>query len=348
MNKNDIKTINNILDIDKKIYTIYCKLSELEENDNDNLYNKYKYILKILIASENNLYNCLNKSYEHLSAFLEYIESLTAPDFTVNPIYAICDYKKPNLLSYYRIHEKLKMILMHNNQFIADNLDDDLKIFESNKDESLNYIKTMNYNLSYEYHKMNMLFLSESDDLSIIRRKYTYSFLSPLIEDKMIDNDFVITSCNFWDNLRTNSKYNIFENYIFTKFGMKKTKLDLKNLLDYALIDDFDILNSELSEDMIDFNSIVCSLKTGLLFLSNEDIIELRKWIVFFSNDILGEDNINTVEDLENLENISDEIENRTERLENIKDFLENILDNLNIYRQQANKDGKDKTYRLG
>ena len=75
MNKNDIKTINNILDIDKKIYTIYCKLSELEENDNDNLYNKYKYILKILIASENNLYNCLNKSYEHLSAFLEYIES---------------------------------------------------------------------------------------------------------------------------------------------------------------------------------------------------------------------------------------------------------------------------------
>lgn len=348
MNKNDIEIINNILDIDKKIYTIYAKLSELEENEDDKLFNKYKYMLKILIASENNLYNNFNKSYEHLSGCLEYISSMVAPDFNASPIYAICDYEDVSLLNYYRIYQKLKMLLMNNNRFIAESLDDDLKIFESNKDESLNYIKIMNYNLAYEYHKMNMLFLSECDDLRVVKRKYTYSFLSPLIENEMIDDDFVVTKCNFWDNLRTNSKYNIFENYIFTKFGMENAKLDLNNLLEFALIDDFDILDCELSEDMVEFNSIVCSFKTSLLFLSNEDIIELRKWIVFFSNDILGEDHVNTIEDLENLENISDEMENKIEKVENIKDYIENILDNVNIYRQQANKDGKGKTYRLG
>ena len=48
MNKKDMDIINNILDIDKKIYTIYEKLSELEENEDDKLFNKYKYMLKIL------------------------------------------------------------------------------------------------------------------------------------------------------------------------------------------------------------------------------------------------------------------------------------------------------------
>ena len=39
------------------------------------------------------------------------------------------------------MYEKIKMILMNDNQFVSDNLDTDLKIFESNKEESLNYIK---------------------------------------------------------------------------------------------------------------------------------------------------------------------------------------------------------------
>ena len=64
MNKNDLEIIKNILDIDKKIYTLYEKLSELEENEDDKLFNKYKYMLKILIASENNLYNYFDKGYE--------------------------------------------------------------------------------------------------------------------------------------------------------------------------------------------------------------------------------------------------------------------------------------------
>lgn len=348
MDKNDLEIIKNILDIDKKIYTIYEKLSELEENEDDKLFNKYKYMLKILISSENNLFDSFGNSYERLSGLLEYVGSLTAPDFASSPIYAICDYDDAKYLSYYRIYEKIKMILMNDNQFVADNLDTDLKIFESNKDESLSYIKIMNYKLAREYRRMNMLFLNECDDLSVVKRKYLYSFVSPLIEDEMLNNDFVINNCSFWDNLRTNSKYNIFENYIFSKFGMENAKVDLKNLLEFALSDDFDILNCELSEDMINFNLIVCSFKSSLLFLSNEDIIELRKWIVFFSNDILGEEDIESIEDLEKLENIDDDVGNKIERLENIKDYIEDILDNVNTYRMQANKDGKGKTYRLG
>lgn len=347
MNKKDIDIINNILDIDKKIYTIYEKLSELEENENVDLYNKYKLMIKILISSENNLFDSFGNSYERLSGLLEYIGSLTAPDFASSPIYAICDYDDAKYLSYYRIYEKIKMILMNDNQFVSDNLDTDLKIFESNKDESLSYIKIMNYNLAREYRRMNMLFLNECDDLRVVKRKYLYSFVSPLIEDEMLNNDFVIKNCSFWDNLRIDSKYNIFENYIFSKAGLENTKIDLENLLDFALIEDFSILDDEYSESMIDFNTIVCSFKAGLLFLSDEDIIELKKWIKFFRNDILEDDNINDVDDLEDLENIDEDILSKKERLDNISEYIEDILSHIDDYRKMANKDAQGKTYRL-
>lgn len=347
MDKNDIDIINNIFDIEKKIYNIYVKLGELEENENVDLYNKYKLMLKILISSENNLFDSFGNSYERLSGLLEYIGSLTAPDFASSPIYAICDYENAKYLSYYRMYEKIKMILMNDNQFVSDNLDTDLKIFESNKDESLGYIKIMNYNLAREYRRMNMLFLNECDDLRVVKRKYLYSFVSPLIEDEMLNNDFVINNCSFWDNLRTDSKYNIFENYIFSKTGLKNTKIDLENLLDFALIEDFSILDDEFSECMIDFNSIVCSFKAGLLFLSDEDIIELKKWIEFFSNEILEDDNIKDIDDLEDLENIDDDILSKKEKLDNISECIEDILGHIDDYRKMANKDAQGKTYRL-
>ena len=347
MDKNDIDIINNIFDIDKKIYNVYVKLGELEENENVDLYNKYKLMLKILISSENNLFDSFGNSYERLSGLLEYIGSLTAPDFASSPIYAICDYENAKYLSYYRMYEKIKMILMNDNQFVSDNLDTDLKIFESNKDESLGYIKIMNYNLAREYRRMNMLFLNECDDLRVVKRKYLYSFVSPLIEDEMLNNDFVINNCSFWDNLRTDSKYNIFENYIFSKTGLKNTKIDLENLLDFALIEDFSILDDEFSECMIDFNSIVCSFKAGLLFLSDDDIIELKKWIEFFSNEILEDDNIKDIDDLEDLENIDDDILSKKEKLDNISECIEDILGHIDDYRKMANKDAQGKTYRL-
>lgn len=347
MNKKDIDIIYNILDIDKKIYTIYEKLSELEGNENVDLYNKYKLMLKILISSENNLFDSFGNSYERLSGLLEYIGSLTAPDFASSPIYAICDYDDAKYLSYYRIYEKIKMILMNDNQFVSDNLDTDLKIFESNKDESLGYIKIMNYNLAREYRRMNMLFLNECDDLRVVKRKYLYSFVSPLIEDEMLNNDFVINNCSFWDNLRIDSKYNIFENYIFSKTGLENTKIDLENLLDFALIEDFSILDDEYSESMIDFNSIVCSFKAGLLFLSDEDIIELKKWIEFFSNDILKDDNIYNIDDLEGLENMSEDMQEKSEKLEYIQEYIENAIEQIDGYRKMANKDAQGKTYRL-
>lgn len=347
MDKNDIDIINNIFDIDKKICNIYVKLGELEENENVDLYNKYKLMLKILISSENNLFDSFGNSYERLSGLLEYIGSLTAPDFASSPIYAICDYENAKYLSYYRMYEKIKMILMNNNQFVSDNLDPDLKIFESNKDESLGYIKIMNYNLAREYRRMNMLFLNECDDLRVVKRKYLYSFVSPLIEDEMLNNDFVINNCSFWDNLRIDSKYNIFENYIFSKTGLKNTKIDLENLLDFALIEDFSILDDEFSECMIDFNSIICSFKAGLLFLSDEDIIELKKWVEFFSNEILEDDNIKDVDDLEDIENIDDDILSKKEKLDNISEYIEDILSHIDDYRKIANKDGNGKIYRL-
>ena len=347
MDKNAIDIINNIFDIDKKIYNVYVKLGELEENENVDLYNKYKLMLKILISSENNLFDSFGNSYECLSGLLEYIGSLTAPDFASSPIYAICDYDNEKYLSYYRMYEKIKMILMNDNQFVSDNLDTDLKIFESNKDESLNYIKIMNYNLAREYRRMNMLFLNECDDLRVVKRKYLYSFVSPLIEDEMLNNDFVINNCSFWDNLRIDSKYNIFENYIFSKTGLENTKIDLENLLDFALIEDFSILDDEYSESMIDFNSIVCSFKAGLLFLSDEDIIELKKWVEFYSHEILDNDDVKDIDDLKKLENIDEGMLSKIDRLNDICDYIEDILSHIDDYRKIANKDGNGKIFRL-
>ena len=99
---------------------------------------------------------------------------------------------------------------MNDNQFVSDNLDTDLKIFESNKDESLNYIKIMNYNLAREYRRMNMLFLNECDDLRVVKRKYLYSFVSPLIEDEMLNNDFVINNCSFCSSCSFNISHPVF------------------------------------------------------------------------------------------------------------------------------------------
>lgn len=348
MNKNDIDIINNILNVDNKIYTIYNKLSEMIENDDYSLYNKWIYMLKILIISENNLYsNFINKDYSYLWGLLEYIESNMISDVNSNPIYAICDYNESEYLSYYRIYNKIKIILMNNNHFIEDNLDNDLMIFKSNKDDSLDYIKFLNYNMALEYHRFNIYFLSECDDLEVVKRKYFYSFLTPMIENEMIDNDFKITKFNFWDNIKINSKYNVFDNYIFSKFGLDNSKEDLQNLIDFALIDNFDILTADDAEDMVDFNSIVCSFKTGLLFLSDEDIIELRKWVTFYSNNILDEDGIKNIDDLTTLEDSSDDLALKIQRLEDIQEYIYNILDNVDSYRQIANKDSKGKTFRL-
>ena len=347
MDNSDFKLINNIYDIDYKIYAIYNKLSSMDESD-IKLYNKYKYMLKILIASENNLYNGLkNNSYEYLSGLLEYIDSLSVCDVNINPVYAICDYDDAKCLIYYRIYQKIKMLLMNDNHFIADNLDNDLKIFESNKDDSLNYLKVINYKMNYEYNKMSMLFLNECDDYNVVIRKYLYTFLSPLIENEMIDNDFMVTNCSFWDNIRTISKYNVFENYLFSKYGLENSKYDLKNLLDYAYFNDFNILDSELSEDMSDFNSIVCSFKAGLLFLSNEDLVEVKNWIDFYRDDILGKDNINDINDLVDLPDMDDDVIDRTIRFEDITEYINNIIDNIDIYRKIANKDSNGKIFRL-
>lgn len=65
---------------------------------------------------------------------------------------------------------------MNDNHFIADNLDNDLKIFESNKDDSLDYLRVINYKMNYEYNKMSILFLNECDDYNVVKRKYLYTF----------------------------------------------------------------------------------------------------------------------------------------------------------------------------
>ena len=263
MDKNDIDIINNIFDIDKKIYNVYVKLGELEENENVDLYNKYKLMLKILISSENNLFDSFGNSYERLSGLLEYIGSLTAPDFASSPIYAICDYDNAKYLSYYRMYEKIKMILMNDNQFVSDNLDTDLKIFESNKDESLNYIKIMNYNLAREYRRMNMLFLNECDDLRVVKRKYLYSFVSPLIEDEMLKVG-VIDACSSLniDDLKFGtipSEEDPSKNDIVITPDLTLAQQRLASY--YCYIAYLEKLKLSLNQDAINFSTLTFSIK---------------------------------------------------------------------------------------
>lgn len=98
---------------------------------------------------------------------------------------------------------------------------------------------------------------------------------------------------------------------------------------------------------MIDFNSIVCSFKAGLLFLSDEDIIELKKWVEFYSDEILDNDDVKDINDLKKLENIDEGMLSKIDRLDDICDYIEDILSHIDDYRKIANKDGNGKIYRL-
>ena len=98
---------------------------------------------------------------------------------------------------------------------------------------------------------------------------------------------------------------------------------------------------------MIDFNSIVCSFKAGLLFLSDEDIIELKKWVEFYSDEILDNDDVKDINDLKKLENIDEGMLSKIDRLDDICDYIEDILSHIDDYRKIANNDGNGKIYRL-
>ena len=98
-------------------------------------------------------------------------------------------------------------------------------------------------------------------------------------------------------------------------------------------MDECDLL--EMFEDRVRF------------WTDDEDIIKLKKWIDFFSNNILSDDNIYNVEDLEELENMSEDTQEKMEKLESIKEYIGNILEQIDDYRKIANKDAQGKTYRL-
>ena len=93
------------------------------------------------------------------------------------------------------------------------------------------------------------------------------------------------------------------------------------------------------------FNSFLIILNSFIL--SDEDIIELKKWVEFYSREIWDNDDVKDIDDLKKLENIDEGMLSKIDRLNEICDYIEDILSHIDDYRKIANKDGNGKIYRL-
>lgn len=331
MNIYMLNIINNLSDIGEKIYDVYVKLSETSSNEE--LYNKYKMILYILLASEKSIYDNIKNDYHLLADINDLNNGFDFFKFKCDSVYPLLYDDKNNLINN-RIRCKLSLLLNNYNVYVDEQLSDDLAIFRCNND-SLSYIKEFNKLLKEELFKRIIYNLDKEKDIK--NRKYLYVFSNPIIED-----DFLNNNLNIVEDINSvcNSKYSVFNDYILSKYGLDNAKDDLNELLDFAYDDEFNIndLNNDLGRN---FNTLLCSFKANLLFLNEKDVDELSDWITYYTTSILCNNNFSNIFDLLKLENLDDEFYELEEKLDSIAEYIEDILNNVQTYRDNNNNNEK-------
>lgn len=331
MNIYMLNIINNLSSIGEKIYDIYLKLSECSSNDV--LYNKYKMILNLLLASEKSIYDSIKDDYHLIYDINELNDGFDFFKFKYNSVCPLIYDDKNNLINN-RIRCKINLILNDYNVYVSEKLSDDLAIFRNNND-SLEFIKNFNRLLNEELFIKTVNNLDNEKD--VINKKYLYVFSNPILEEDFLNNNLNII--NDLNSVTCNSKYGVFNDYIVSKFVLENAKDDLKEILDFAYDDDFDInnLNNDLGNN---FNILICSFKANLSFLNDNDIDELSDWVTFYTTDILCDGNFDNILKLLQLENLDDEFYELEEKLDSIGEYIENILNNVQEYRDNNNEKG--------
>lgn len=317
MNNNIIDIYTNLYQLTKITFNLYQKLSKSYDNN----YNKYLKLLKLQIMIEKTYYNTLTNN-EILLELLDMINNNSLYEFNIPSIMILTDIETNSELINYRIYKNILQILKRDSNYFITSLDDDLKIYSSNE-ESTNYLKEITIMLEKEETRNT---LSQLQYYNITKLKYL--FINPLIEEEIINNDFNIQSNNFNDNISLPNKYDVFKNYIYSKYGLNHCFELIEEMIYLSNDPELDIYDNE-SYGYNCLNLFQISLKTNLLFIETNKIENLYEYYLI-------------VLDKEKLK-INDEEPEKEERLEFISNLIETTFDNNDTYRQSVNKDSKNK-----
>lgn len=304
----------NLYQITNIIYNLYQKLNNTKE------YNKYLNLLKLHITIEQNYYKTITNK-ETLLNLYDMINDYSLYEFNTQPIIILTDIETTSELINYRIYQNINQILLKDNTYFIDKLDDDLKIYTTNE-ESINYIKEITTMIKKEETRRIITLLQEN---TITKLKYT--FINPLIEEEIINNNFNINTNNFNDNINLPNKYDIFKNYIYSKYGINNSLELIEEMINLSNDPELDIYDNESEGNNI-LNLFYISLKTNLLFIETNKINNLYKYYEI----VLDKEKLKTEEEPE-----------KEEKLDFISTIIETTFENNETYRQTVNKDSKIK-----
>ncbi len=305
---------SNLYQLTRITFNLYKRLSEVDSNG----YDKYLNLLRLQSVIESSYYNsiCDNNVIMEL---LDMINNESLYEYSAHPIIMLADIELDDELINYRIYQILSRKVMMDDNYFKNTLDDDFKIYTSNS-ESTNYIKNITTLLKEEEARQTINLLGDD--------KFKYCFINPIIEEELLESDFKIKNSSFNDNISCPSTYDIFKNYIYSKYGINNSIDLVDELINLSNDPELDIYD----EDSFGYNCLnlfLTSFKVNLLFIESGRIDVLYKYfsIVF---------------DKEKLK-ISEEEPEKEEKLEFIGNLIEKTFDNNDLYRQMVNKDSKIK-----
>lgn len=304
----------NLYQITNIIYNLYQKLNNTKE------YNKYLNLLKLHITIEQNYYKTITNK-ETLLSLYDMINDYSLYEFNTQPIIILTDIETTSELINYRIYQNINQILLKDNTYFIDKLDDDLKIYTTNK-ESINYLKEITTMIKKEETRRIITLLQENT-----QTKLKYTFINPLIEEEIINNNFNINTNNFNDNINLPNKYDIFKNYIYSKYGINNSLELIEEMINLSNDPELDIYDNKSEGNNI-LNLFYISLKTNLLFIETNKINNLYKYYEI----VLDKEKLKTEEEPE-----------KEEKLDFISTIIETTFESNETYRQTVNKDSKIK-----
>lgn len=308
------------------IFKLYDKLSDYFCEEDIDKFNLYLKMLKLQTALEREYYNSYLNDYGLMQNLLDLINNNSLYNYDDNSLFSLCDFNDKDELINFRIYSNLKVRLNNNNGYFICNLDDDLKIYSSN-DESINYLREIS-SLLVKEEKRRVFNLLDDDFIN----KFMFSFVNPVIEDEILKYNFVNLNNSFNDNINFVSKYDIFKDYIYSKYGIDNCLNFIDEIVNEVNDSELDI-NEQDSIGYRCLDLMIKGLKANLLFVSSDRVDVLYKYYL-------------TVLDKEKLNrNVDDEdyVIDRDEKINFVKDLIDDVFDDNIDYRIDVNKDSKIK-----
>lgn len=326
MKRSTMEIYGNLYQLSNLIFKLYNKLSECYCNEDIDNFNLYLNMLKLETTLEKEYYNSFFNDYITMQNLMDLINNNSLYNYEDNSLFCLCDFSDKNELINYRIYNNLKLRLDNDNSYYISNLDDDLKIYSSNID-SIRYLRELSSLLVKEEKRriFNLL-----DDNFV--EKFMFIFLNPIIEDEVLKYNFVNLNNSFNDNINCVSKYDIFKDFIYSKYGIDNCLSFIEEIVNEVNDPELDV-NDEDGMGYRCLSLLVKGLKANLLFVSSDKIEFLYKYYLT----LLDKEKLNN--------NVDDEeyILDRGERFEYIKDLIDDVFEDNLDYMNDVNRDSKIK-----